>query len=491
MSDTINPSDSVSQTNSVPKSVGGKQQAKRRPNKTKQDARSKFNSSAPPISAERFFTEFIEKKRNNVEIVFDEGVQGRLADTYITKARDHAVNKYHVAEDNVNLQASTFALTSMALCRKMLLSVPDSEEFEMGKFRNIWKTELMAPKSVIAAVANVGKFELEDKVARLKYNSQDIFRMMLTTCKVMSNHSDYYVTDEDGDRAGRYSTGYVVHGDELSWDEVDETKCVITSEASSRWLRDEAAKFLDVAYQTTWNAEFTPGPTPANPDPDPVVMEVSYPRLPINQNPEKQMENVVAWLGRLNAAMPGVQFVIAAGFATAWKLLFFQRIEHLFRNLVPGLPAWIGTRPFDVLTTLGLHHYDLARDDYDGLSYLGFINEIHRHVVMNTTTFAEFLELAKQPDDKFGTAAQMLPFNRDDFTERVFVGMEDVTYQRLKSDAQSVSVAKIKDKGDVVAGLVFGFAKDVQVIPNYIGRLNGDPNNIRMQYLKPDLRFYN
>jgi hypothetical protein len=491
MSDTVTPSDSVSQTNSTPKSVGGKQQAKRRPNKTKQDARSKFNPSAPSISSESFFTEFIEKKRNNVEIIFDTGVQGRLADLYVTKARDHAVNKYHVDEDNSNLQASTFALISLTLCRKMLLSVPDSEEFEMGKFRNIWKTEFMAPKSAIAAVANVGKFELEDKIARLKYNSQDIFRMMMTMCKVMYHHSDYHHVDEDGDWTGTFGTGYLVDGVEVGWDEVDVSRCVITSEASVRWLRDEAKKFLDQAYLTTWNAEFTPPPTDDEPEPAPVVMSVSYPRLAIDPNPDKQIENVVAWLGRLNARMPGVQYVIAAGFATAWKLSFFQRIGHLLTNIVPGLPDWIFNRPYDILVTLGLQHFDLARDDYDGLSYLGFMNEIHRHVITNTTTFAEFLDLTKQPDDKFGSAAQLLPYNRNDFQERPFLGMQDFTYQRLKSDAQSLTVTRIKDKGDVVAGLVFGFSSEVQVVPNFIGRLNGDPNNIKTQYLKPDLKYYN
>ena len=479
MSQTLTPNDSVSQS-SDRSQVRGKPTTQKRTNKTKLDARSKFNPSAPSISAEKFFTEFVEKKRNNVEIVFDVGVQSRIADIYVTKARNHAINKYQSV--NNDLQCSTFALISIALCRKLLLSTPDSEEYEVGRFRSIWKTELMAPKSAIAAISNVGKFEFEDKVARLKYSSQDVFRMLLTTCKVMNQHSSY---------RNNYATGYHDADGEVGWDDVDTTRCVITSESSVRWLRDEAIKFLDVAYMNTWQVDFSPPPTPEVPDPPIIAMEVSYPRLKIVDDADKQLQEVVAWLGRLHAGMPGVQYVIAAGFATAWKLVFFQRVGHLFSNLVRGLPDWINNRPIDVLTTLGLHHYDLSTDDYDGLSYFGFIHEIHNHVLTNTAFYSEFLELAKQPDDKFGTAAQMIPYNRTDFAEAVFVGLPLFTYERLKSDAQAITVVKLQDRGAVTAGLTFGFARDVKIVPNFIGRLNGDPNNIRTQYLKPDLKLYN
>jgi hypothetical protein len=339
----------------------------------------------------------------------------------------------------------------------------------------------MAPKSVIAAVANVGKFELDDKVCRLKYNSQDIFRMLMTMCKVMNHHSDF----ED-----MYSSPVVEDGDTAGWDDVDVTRLVITSEASVRWIRDEAAKFLDVAYENTWNVEYTPPATPTEPEPAPVQMTCTYPRLPISLDADKQMENVVAWINRLHAKMPGVEYVIAAGFATAWKLIFFQRIGHLLTGLVKGLPAWILTRPFDILTTLGLFHCEISTDDYDGTSYVGFVHAIHQHLVMNVAFFAEFLELGKQPDDKFGTAAQLIPYKRNDFVERVMVGLEDFTVQKLKADAQTICITKIRDKGLATAGLIFGFAQDVSVVPNYIGRVNGDPNSVRNQFFKSDLKSY-
>jgi len=475
---TDTPTTTVTDQNpAVSAAVGGKQQPKKKTNKQREQARSMFNASAPSLSAEKYFSEWVEKKRQNVEIVFDTGVLERIAEPYVTKAKNHATNKYHRQESNLNLQASTFALTGMALCRKMLLSVPDSEEYELGRFREIRRTEFMAPKSVIAAVANVGKFELDDKVCRLKYNSQDVFRMLITICKVMNQHSDY---------ADVYNTPV----QDTLWEDLDVTKLVITSEASVRWLRDEAVKFLERAYENTWQVDYHPPPTEEEPEPPVVQMTCTYPRLKIVADADQQLENVVAWIARLNARMPGVQFVIAAGFATAWKLLFFQRVGHLFSRLVRGLPDWITTRPFDVLTTLGLHHCDIATDDYDGVSYVGFINAIHQHLVMNVAFFAEFLELGKQPDDKFGTAAQLIPYNRNDFVERGIIGMEDFSVQRLRADAQTVCITKLKDRGLATAGLIFGFAQEVTVVPNYIGRVNGDPNSVRNQFFKSDLKSY-
>lgn len=303
----------------------------------------------------------------------------------------------------------------------------------------------------------------------------------MTICKVMNSHSDF---------ADLYSGPVVVGGDTVPWDEVDVSRLVITSEASVRWIRDEAAKYLDRAYENTWDVSYTPPATPEEPEPEPVRMTCTYPRLPISLDAEKQMENVVAWINRLNARMPGVQYVIAAGFATAWKLIFYQRVGYLFRNLVRGLPDWIDSRPFDVLVTLGLHHCEISTDDYDGTSYIGFVNAIHQHLVMNVAFFAEFLELGKQPDDKFGTAAQLIPYKRNDFVERVLVGLEDFTVQKLKADAQTLCITKIKDKGLATAGLIFGFAQEVSVVPNYIGRTNGDPNSIRNQFFKSDLKSY-
>lgn len=303
----------------------------------------------------------------------------------------------------------------------------------------------------------------------------------MTICKVMDEHSDF---------VDNYSSPVTVDGATLPWDDVDVTRLVITSEASVRWIRDEAVKFLDRAYENNWQVEYTPPTTPEEPEPAPVMMTCTYPRLPISQDAEKQMENVVAWINKLHRRMPGVQYVIAAGFATAWKLIFFQRVGHLLRNLVRGLPDWIDVRPFDVLTTLGLHHCEISTDDYDGTSYVGFVRAIHQHVLMNTAFFAEFLDLGKQPDDKFGTAAQLIPYKRNDFVERVIVGLEDYTVQKLKADAQAICITKLKDKGLTTAGLIFGFAQEVQVVPNYIGRVNGDPNSVRNQFFKPDLKSY-
>jgi len=414
-----------------------------------------------------------------VDIVFDTGVQGRIAEPYITKAKDHATARLSQPANKTDLQSLTFALISFTLIRKLLISIPASEEYEMGRFKDIARTDLWAPKSVISAVDNVGKFEYEDKTARLRYNSQDIFRMMMVTCQVMNQHSDY---------SDSFASPVLQDAVTVPWEEVDVSRLVITSESSVRWIRDEAVTFLNAAYKTTWKMEMPRDPN--HPDAPVVSFDVSYPRLEISTNQDKQLDNVIAWLGKLNAAMPAVEYMICAGFATCWKLVYFQRVGHLMTILERSVPAWITFRPYDILVKLGLHHCELSSDDYDGTAYVGFVKEIHRRIISSVSVFTEFLELAKQPDNKFGTAAQLLPFKKGMFAERAFVGMEDYSYQRMRSDAQSDCITKIKDKGLVTAGLIFGFSREVIVSDNFVGRVNGDPNLIRTSYLKSDLKNY-
>jgi len=478
MSNPTTQSSSVADSAPAAQPVRRSQPPKKNTNKAKEAARSMFNASAPSISAEKFFTDFVEKKRNNVEIVFDGSVVGRIAEPYVTKSRTHAQNKLNQPRDGEgsdDLQCSTHALISLAVIRKMMMTIPASEEYELGRFSDIVKTDLFAPKSAIAAIDNIGKFEYEDKVARIKYNSQDIFRQMMFMCQLMNNHSDFNAM---------YSSPVTVDGITIPWDEVDVTKLVITSESSVRWLRDEAANFLNQAYKTTWDASVTT-------DSGPYVMKVSYPRLEIVADREKQVKNVVAWMALLHPKMPAVAQVVAAGLATCWDLLWFQRLGHKFENIIKGLPKGLVNRPFDVLTVLGLYHCDISTDDYDGTSYVGFVKEIHRRNNGMVADFSEMFELARQPDNKFGSAAQLLPYRPQDLRASTFIGLDSVDLFKLRSDAQSICVTKIKDKGLVSAGLIFGFSKSVSVIENYIGRVNGDPNSIRSSFLNADIKKYN
>jgi len=439
-------------------------------------ARSTFNASAPSMSVERFFTDFIELKRNNVDIVMDESLQDRISEPYVSRAQDHANYKLRQDVESVDLQSATHALISLTLVRKLMMATPQSEEYELHRFRNIVTSDLYAPKSLIAAVDNVGKFELDDFTARIKYSAQDVFRSMIRMCQVMNRNTKF---------RNRFTSPIMDKGgSSVPWEQVPILSLVITSESSVRWIRDESVKYLDKVYQKTWTVKHSleDGTT--------VEFEVSYPRLEISMNPDRQLVNVVAWLKKLHEMMPDVDTVVAAGLCTCWKLSWFQRVGHLFSILEPEFPDWIDFRPYDALRAMGLYHCDIATDDYDGMSYVGMVREIHRYITSSVPIFAEFLELARQPENKFGTAAQLLPYDPEDLVERKMMGMLQETYQSIRTMAHSTSVSKIKNKGQVVAGLIFGFSKEVVVRNNYLARTNGDPNNIRNQFLKSDFKNY-
>lgn len=441
-----------------------------------------FDASAGSISAEKFFTDFVEKRRNNVEITFDQAAVGRIAAPYVERAKEHAQYRLQRPANEEDLQATTVALVSFTAIRKMLLAVPASEQYELGRFKTIKDVEWFAPKSVIAAVDNIGKFEHEDFVARLKYNSQDIFRLMMETCKVMDRHQFY---------GGKYSSPV----QNVDWEDLDTSTLVITSESSARWIRDKAREYLKTAFAHHWTVTITGNDPPEDEGGDPIPwqqeVEVTYPNLPFDDDPDKQIRNVLDWLALLNNRMPFIRRVVAAGFATCWKLIYFQRIGHMFRNIEDRIPDWFNDRPYDILTELNLHHADVATDDYDGTSYVGFVNEIHRYVINKRVDFNQFLELAKQPDTAFGSPAQLIVYKKDsDFTNKEMFGLAGSFVANVKNDAQAESVVKIKNKGQTVSGLLFAFSSKVEVSDNYLSRVNGNPTTLKNNYLKSDFKSY-
>lgn len=464
-----------------PKSSSKPQAGNKKKNPTREKARSMFDASAGSISVEKFFSDFVEKKRNNVEITFDHTSVARVAAPFVTKARDHAQHRLRQEADSEDFQSSTFALISFTAIRKMLLSVPASEKFELGRFKNFTDVEWFGPKSVIAAVDNIGKFEHDDMIARIKYNSQDIFRLMMDTCKVMDRHQDYN---------GKFASPVALQ----PWEDLDTSKLVITSDSSVRWIRDKAKDYLDRAMAHTWNVVVR-GPDRDDDgneiEPWEENMQVSYPHLDYNPDPDKQLRNVLEWLPKLNARMPHILTLISAGFATCWKLIYFQRIGHLMNRIERNLPDWYTDRPYDILTRLGIHHCDISTDDYDGDGYVGFVNEIHRRLITMRTDFNQFLEMAKQPDTAFGSPAQLLVYNSEnDYVDRDVIGIEGMTIGGMRSDSQAESMFKLKNKGQVVAGLIFGFTKKVEMFNNYLARVNGNPNTLRDNYLKSDFKNY-
>lgn len=455
----------VSETNPNPsKAPAFGKSNKKKTNKQRLDARASFDPTAGPMSPEKFFSSFTEVKRSNVDVVLDLDIQERLADPYLSQAQDFSDSTLQYPISDQRLAISTFGLVSTTLIRKMAMAIPQSEQIEVRSLSRLFETELRAPKALIAAIDNIGKFETDDFIGRIKYHSLDMFRMCLKLLGAFSKHPDFkgriVLPPNPGNRQKK-----------ATWADVDVTSYVNNSTSSALWIRDQAAQFLDRAYKTEWMI------TDEKVD---AQYLVTYPRLEISANLEQQDENVATWLGKLNPRMPKVNDVIAAGICTCWRKEWF--LDHSFAVLRPEWPDWIDGTPSSVLLRMNVVQLDIVA------KYGDMLSDIYTHVQMKAPVFAQFLDLAIQPENKFGSTAMLMMMTEGQFTNKFSNFTPEVPVKRVKKGAFAKCFLKLKDKGAATAGIIFGFSRLVEVSQNYIGQVNGDPDNLMQQYLKSDFK---
>jgi hypothetical protein len=472
-----NPSQETKTAPGKPK-VAAKKRGAKKDSPLRQEAKAKFNASAPPMSSDKFFSDYTEIHRNNVDIKFDPTVVDRLASGYVKQADDFANYSMAPREDH-DVQAITHSLISMATIRKLMLSAPQTELSDIARFKDISDHELFIPKNLAAILASIGKFEQDDFVARLKYNVQDIYRQLLSMCKIMDTHTRFH---------GRYFSPIPQYDDDgefvawMPWAEIDPNQVVLPVESSTRWLRDQAQVFLDDAYSQDWQV-----PVVVEGQPDPVQIRVSYPRLEISPNPETQLRNVSAWFNKLSEHHPNVNQVAAAGLCTAWQSFWTRQHDEPIRNFAPNLPEWFNLTASELLSELGVHIWSPNRAlMLAGNDTISMIQDIHSSIKEFHPQFLQFLDLVKMPDDKFGTDAQMFAMDPDDFVVKPLVGLPNKTFQSPRAEASAVTIAKFKNKGNAVLGLTVGLSTAVEVKNNYRARLNGTASTILRQMVAPD-----
>lgn len=449
---------------SAPASKQGNRKT-RKPNAMQAKARASFNAAAPPMSVEKFFSEFTEVRRNNVDVELDLGFQDREASTYVARAKDHATYKLDLPED-VTLPTTTYAMISLAIVRKLLLATPTSQEYEVAIMKDFANQDLFIPKAAIAAIDNLGKFEVDDFVARIKYQTQDIARMLIKMCQVMDQHPRF---------RGRYTPPQWPVAPQppraATWADVEIDKVVTASRSSASWIRDQAEIYLQRAYEHTWEMTDAQGN----------VYQVSYPRLVVSKSKEAQLRNITDWFEKLSEHMPHVLEMVSAGICTAWDEQWFT--AYTWTDLGVPFPEW-APAPLDVLRTMGLW-----RVSFQAGEFVPFAREVLNHLISMKPVFDEFLDLARQPDNKFGTEAQLVYLPDSAFINKPLFGLPgNRVYSSIKRGTQGRSIIKVKNKGLVVAASILGLTRKVEVSDNYLAQVNGDPENLRIQYHRSDYR---
>jgi hypothetical protein len=436
-------------------------------NRTK--AMSQFNPSAPRISVDRFFSDFTEVKRNNVDVTLDPSLLDRLAAPYIDRAHDFERNRTGSSDHRrTDLVASTYALVGMAMVRKLVLSAPASVSNNISSLQYVKNMELFAPPSLCAALDNIGKITHDDFTVRVEYVEQDIYRNVVRICKVMNSHRDF---------TGQYP---LLGG--LDWATLDPERFVVPSDSSARWLQNLGRELLSEVSYANFPATVVINGQNVN-------VQVTFPHLKQDPSRTKQLEHIVTWLALMNPGLPNLPMLLSAAVFLIWTPLWFDRLTTTFANLDD---VFVNTVLADYTPAnfLDLHHFHVgsfARSPLNIVGIMTFFADVHSFISNNgPVIFDKFLKLTKQPDNQFGTLAQLLELDSEAWMNSRSRADNNFRFRNQTSDMHAMSLMKLKDKGAVTSALMFGFVTKVKYSNNFSARLNGPIATTRQLFLSSD-----
>jgi hypothetical protein len=452
---------------------------KKKASRTRTKAMKQFDSSAPPMSLDKYFSDFQEIKRNNVSVELDPTLLDRISVPYLDRASDfadaHLMEETHAKD---NLIYATHGLVGLGLVRKLYKSAPASVLPNLGFFKFISDVDLFLPPALSSALDNLGKISSDQFTIRVEYVEQDILRNSLRLLKTMSRHTQFQARYDPPRRVGEANTI-------STWALLDVEKIVFASESSARWLRELGKTFLaETAYRT-----FTATVEVENVE---YQVQATFPQLRLSSSRSAQLDNIVEWQALMNPALPGAYLLGAAAISQIWTATFFKNPERLISNLEPSLrDTWLGDISVEVLLGhLGVNLISTSpgRRDLDKSRFwMQFLRDVHDYLSGHgKVTFDKFLKLAKQPDTQFGSLAQMMELDEKAWIVGRARGIEDFVFQNQGPNMSATSLVKINDKSAVVSGLLFGFSKRVWFSNSQSARLNGAISSARTSYLATD-----
>jgi len=452
---------------------------KKKNSRTRTKAMKQFDSSAPPMSLDKYFSDFQEIKRNNVSVELDHTLLDRVAVPYLDRASDFA--DAHLMEETdakTNLIFATHGLVGMGLVRKLYKSAPASVLPNLSSFKFLSDTDLFLPPALSSALDNLGKISSDQFTIRLEYVEQDILRNSMRLLKTMSRHTQFHARYDPPRRLGQINP--------ISrWDALDVEKLVFASESSARWLRELGKTLLSETAYRTFPATVHVGDVEYE-------VQASFPQLRLASSRSAQLANIVEWQALMNPNLPGANLLGAAAISQVWTATFFRNPERVIANLEPALAGtWLGDLTVDfLLAQLDVHLISTTptrRDMDKSRFWMQFLRDVHDYISGHgKVVFDKFLKLAKQPDTQFGSLAQMLELDEKAWIVGRARGIEDYLFQNQGPNMSATSLVKINDKAAVVSGLLFGFSKRVWFSNSQSARLNGSITSARTAYLATD-----
>lgn len=454
----------MTEQNASPGPVG---KAKKRPNKAREQARKDFDTTAPLMPLSEFFTNWSSIGRGNLEIELNSDYQERIAADHVEVASTFAHRHLDDPVDDHELANTTMTAICLGVSQKLQKATPDSIKFETDAIGDINKTPVYLPKAAQIAIGCLGKTDVGDFVVRHKFGAQELGRAIVKTLKYATKA---HILSDPLDVPIEWPPNYPRQpNEEVDWTKVDINNTVLPCAGSAVWLREESRKFMDSAYQNTWPVT----------DADGHDYEVSYPYLKIDPDDLRgQRDRVATWLDRLNVNMPDVNIVAAAGIMTAWRLDWFSL--NNWNTVFPDAPAWV-PQPAACLALLRVWKLDWWQ-------IAAPINTVTTWFSRNASILASFLDVSEHKPTDFGNDAQLLVVDEKRMTVRTMRGIDNVIYREVDRGAEGIAVRQGTNKGTVVEGMMFAFARKVEVHGAYGAVINGTPSSVRTSFMKTDFK---
>jgi len=453
--------------NQPPKSFPNRRN-RRKSNKEK--AESQFDSSAPPKTLEKFFSEVIEEKRENVEIELHLDIDDRLIDGYDDKIESFMELQPFTEEKIESLSArrgqDLKAMTNIAVAKKLWTATPDSEKVPVEHLKYLRNYNVDLPKSMNVAIDHLGKITDEDWICRIKWNSLTIERFLLRAIKSASYNHDF-------------AKQYLQIKDLTKFQNMDCGLMITTSNDSVQWLRDRSKSVLKDIMSQEFKVKIGTGNE---------TVIVCMPQLEFSKDAEIDKDNVIKWMAKISVSHTNWKSAINAAIirliTPQWidkRKLKLSQIDEMFVDTL-----WKDVTIKSIFDELHIVHVD----DIEGLKLRDATGSfLFYYQKMSLPFFKRIFNISSaNQSSSFGSKSQLIVLDGKDNYR--FLDKRRTTLNLVKNSAEGSSYFKIKDKSAIVHQMIYGFTKSVEINENYLYRTNGSPDSIKSTNLSSDFREY-
>lgn len=460
-----NSSDQTGSTNST------KVKSKSRRRSNKQKAEDQFRNDAAPRTLDKFFSDVIEKERENVEMELHLDIASRLIDGYDDKIDSH-FELQPFQDDKANRLTTESisdlkSMTNLAIAKKLYVSTPQSELTAVDHLKYTSKYVVTLPKSINIAIEQLGKVTTDEWICRIKWNSLTIERFLVQAVQEVTINKkfvDQYLSDISQDEFKAFQ-------------DINVGKMITSSNDSVSWLHEQSQEFLVTTLKENFEVKIG--------DQNQVI-QVSYPHLEFSDDEEKTRANIIEWMTKINVNHPKWESLGDAAFLRLSTINWLTRRSTKLKDLdsIFAESLWQDRKLSEIFDQWKITHLD----DHSKFKRLRdhCNNILYHYQKYSLPLFHGIFSLSTaNSSSSFGSTGQLIVLDQSSF---VTAKKKFGNYYVVGQNAFGESIFKVKDKSAIVHQSVFGFTKSVSVKKNNRYIINGGAKSVKASIMNGDFK---